>query len=85
MSSRFATPAWLITQVGLPPALMKKLEPYISTRSQVFRFQSIGYFDKDGPASRIEAVVDTGLARPHILYRRDLSELGKGDDLTNAN
>lgn len=77
----FQTPTWLVTRAKLSPTVVKSLEKYITTRTQVYRVQSIGYFDQDGPAARIEAVIDTNKGRPRILMWRDISELGKGYDV----
>jgi hypothetical protein len=74
----FQTPAWLITEANFTPAAMQKLEAYITTRSQSYRVQSLGYFDQGLPAMRVEAVIDTNAGRPRIVYRRDLTGLGKG-------
>jgi len=76
----FLTPAWLIIEAGISPATLQKLDKYITTRSQVYRVQSIGYFDAGGPSARVEAVIDTNGGAPRILYWRDLTELGKGFD-----
>ncbi|MFO0846413.1 MAG: type II secretion system protein GspK [Gemmataceae bacterium] len=77
----FQSPAWLLTEANLSSSKVKKLDPYITTRSQVYRMQVLGYFDKGGPTARVEAVVDTNLGKPRIVYFRDLSELGKGFDV----
>jgi len=74
----FQTPAWLLTEAKLTTATLKKLEKYITTKSQVYRVQSVGYFDGPGPTARIEAVIDTNAGRPRILMWRDVSELGGG-------
>ena len=74
----FQTPAWLITQANLSPSTLQTLERYITARSQVYRVQSVGYFDGGGPSARIEAVIDSNGGRPRIVYWRDLTELGKG-------
>jgi hypothetical protein len=79
----YQTPGWLISKASLSPTLVKELEQYITTRSQIYRLQSIGYFDGPGPTSRIEAVIDVNKGRPRILYWRDISELGKGFDLSS--
>ena len=79
----FTTPAWLITQLNISPTVMDKLDKYITTKSQVYRFQVLGYFDGGGPMVRLEAVVDTNNGSPMILYQRDITELGKGFDLQN--
>ena len=80
----FKTPAWLLTEAKLPLKTIKLLEPFITTRSQVYRFQSVGYADRGGPITRIEAIVDANQGRPRIVYWRDLSELGKGFDIPAA-
>jgi DNA uptake protein ComE-like DNA-binding protein len=77
----FQTPAWLITSAGITIAKMKALENYITARTQVYRIQSLGYASSGGPVARVEAVIDTNLGRPRVLYWRDLSELGKGFDV----
>ena len=89
----FQSPVWLMTEAQIDAATMKKLEPFITTYTQVYSFQSVGYFDGGGPAVRFEAVIDlnpspngaaTGSTAggltcyPRILYQRDISELGKG-------
>jgi type II secretory pathway component PulK len=81
----FQTPTWLVTRAKLNPTVVKSLEKYITTRTQVYRVQSVGYFDQDGPTARIEAVIDTNKGRPRILMWRDITELGKGYDVQNSN
>jgi type II secretory pathway component PulK len=73
----YQTPAWLYTEAGLQPQTIQTLERYITTRSQVYRVQSIGYFDNGGPMVRVEAVIDTNQGKPRILYYRDLTQLGR--------
>lgn len=74
----YATPTWLYTEAGLSPRTLRSLDRYVSTRSQVYRFQVVGYFDQPGAVSRVEAVVDGNNGRPRIVYWRDLTELGPG-------
>ena len=74
----FQTPAWLLTEANLPVAKVKALEAYITARTQVYRFQALGYFQGGGPTARFEAVVDGNNGRPRIVYLRDLAELGPG-------
>jgi hypothetical protein len=78
----YQTPAWLVTQAKLSPKAMQGIEKYVTSRSQVYRFQVVGYTDGAGPVSRVEAVVDINAGRPRILYFRDLSNLGAGFDLS---
>ncbi|MBV9124312.1 MAG: general secretion pathway protein GspK [Planctomycetes bacterium] len=74
----FQTPAWLVTRANLSPSKVQALEKYITARTQVYRVQVVGYFDRGGPSARVEAVIDTNQGSPRILYYRDLTELGKG-------
>jgi DNA uptake protein ComE-like DNA-binding protein len=81
--STYSTPAWLVTTAGLSPSKVQQLEPYITARSTVYKFQVLGYFGgSGGPVSRLEAVVDTSFGRPRILYIRDLTERGRAFDMT---
>jgi hypothetical protein len=66
-------------------ATVKKLDQYITSRSQVYRFQVLGMFNSPGPSARVEAVVDINQGRPRLLYWRDLSELGRGFPLDPNN
>jgi type II secretory pathway component PulK len=81
VTEEFDTLAWLVTEAGLKPETLSKVEKYITTTSQVFRLQVLGYFDGGGPTARIEAVIDTNGGRPRIVHWRDLSELGKGFEM----
>ncbi len=77
----YQTPAWLLTEANINPIVLRALERYVTTRTQVYRIQAIGYFDGDPTVSRVEAVVDTNQGKPRIVYYRDLSELGRGFDV----
>jgi type II secretory pathway component PulK len=74
----YQTPAWLVTEASMSPQKVQTLDRYITARSQVYRVQSLGYFDEGGPTARVEAVIDTNAGRPRVIYYRDLTELGKG-------
>ena len=75
--------AWIVTQAKLTAEKFKNIEKYIGGRTFTYRIQSVGYFGvAGGPVSRVEAVVDTALGIPRILYYRDLTDLGRG--FTNA-
>jgi type II secretory pathway component PulK len=76
----YQTPAWLLTEAKLTPAKLTALEKYVTAQTQVYRIQALGYFGQGGPIARVEAVVDTNLGKPRIIYWRDLSELQKGFD-----
>jgi type II secretory pathway component PulK len=77
----FNTTTWLLTEAGLSQTTVKNLDKFVTARTQVYRFQSLGYFEKDGPVARIEAVVDTNQGRPRIVYWRNLTDLGPAFDL----
>jgi len=78
----FTTPAWMLLDAKIPAPKMQALERYVTARTQVYRVQSLGYFDNGGPVARVEAVFDTNDGRPRILMWRDLSELGRGYNVT---
>ncbi len=73
---------WLLQQgiVTLPE--MKALMPYICGGGSVYRAQVIGYFDSEGPACRVEAVVDTSSNQARVVFWRELSHLGRGYPLS---
>lgn len=73
----YQSPAWLLTEAELKPETLQTIERYITSRTQVYRVQSIGYFDGPGPMVRTEAVIDTNGGKPRIIYYRDLTELGQ--------
>jgi type II secretory pathway component PulK len=85
--------AWLMTRANLTATQMKRLEPYITAYSQVYRFQSVGYFEGGGPLVRLEVVVDlnpvantTGTVTyyPRVLYYNQINvKLGPGWDMQN--
>jgi hypothetical protein len=77
----YQTPAWLITEANFTPQQVQTLDRYITARSQIYRVQSLGYFEGGGPVSRVEAIIDTNAGRPRVVYWRDLTELGRGFSL----
>ncbi len=81
----YSTVAWLMTQANLPASKLQALERYITASSQVYRVQSLGYFEQRGPTVRIEAVIDTNGGQPRIVYWRNLTELGKAFDIQKSN
>ncbi len=73
---------WLLQQgiVTLPE--MKALMPFICGGGSVYRAQVVGYFDSEGPACRVEAVVDTSSGIARVVFWRELSHLGRGYPLS---
>jgi type II secretory pathway component PulK len=81
----YQTPAWLLSKTTLPTKTLSGIETYITARSQVYRFQVVGYYDGPGPTARVEAVVDTNNGRPRIVFYRPMTELGRGFSLPFGN
>jgi hypothetical protein len=73
-----ATNAWLVVEGICSASTMAGLDPYLTSRGDVYRVQSVGYFDEGGPVVRLEAVIDAAVLPARILNLRDLSELGRG-------
>ncbi len=73
-----ATNGWLVIEGVVDLPTMRKLDPFLTTRGNVFRMQVVGYFDTGGPFTRLEAVIDASEDTPKLVFVRDLTELGKG-------
>lgn len=69
---------WLYMDGLLPLEAMKAIAPLVTGGGDVYRVQSVGFFEADGPATRIEAVLDATQMPPSLLMRRDLTPLGAG-------
>ena len=59
-------------------ATMKKLMPLVTAQGNVYRAQVVGFFDEDGPADRLEVVIDKTQSPPVIRRRWSLRKLGPG-------
>jgi type II secretory pathway component PulK len=68
------TGAWLVTAANLPPSKFRGIEKYVTGTSMTYRVQSVGYVT-GGPVVRVEAVIDTNLGAPRIVFFRDLTDL----------
>ena len=81
---------WPLTDGIVDLETMKKLMPLVTAGGNVYRAQIVGYFDEEGPAYRMEAVVDAtqtsagrqaaagpGRARPRLLARRPGHDAGR--------
>ncbi|MEW4487720.1 hypothetical protein AB1L42_06535 [Thalassoglobus sp. JC818] len=77
-SSQLATSGWLLTQGLVDLEMMRMLDGFITTRGDVMSMQVIGYADRGGPVTRIEAVVDATQEIPQVISQRVLTELGPG-------
>jgi DNA uptake protein ComE-like DNA-binding protein len=75
---------WLLTEGVVTLEEMKRIVPFVTASGSVFRAQVVGYFDQEGPAARVEVVINAAgasLARPRVVFWRDLSNLGRGYNL----
>jgi Type II secretion system (T2SS), protein K len=73
-----STTAWLVTENIVTLQQMRQLDRYLTTRGDVYRGQSIGFYDLGGPTSRLEFVIDATQKPPRVVFMRDLTDLGKG-------
>jgi DNA uptake protein ComE-like DNA-binding protein len=69
---------WILQEAIVTLDEMKALMPYVSAGGSVFRGQIVGYFDQQGPAARVEFVIDATAALPRVLFYREMSHLGRG-------
>ncbi|MBB76196.1 MAG: hypothetical protein CMJ75_16940 [Planctomycetaceae bacterium] len=72
---------WLWTDGLVDLERMKRLLPRLTTRSDVVRFQTIGFCDTDSPTYRLEVILDASQKPPQIVRLVDLQRLGRGFDL----
>ncbi|MBA4030125.1 MAG: hypothetical protein C0478_04415 [Planctomyces sp.] len=70
--------AWLYAEGIADLATLRTLDPYITCRGSVFRAQVLGFTDGGGPINRSEVIVDATVNPPQVVFRRDLTSLGRG-------
>lgn len=73
-----ATTGWLLTEGLVDIWGMRDLDPYITTRGDVYRAQIMGFFDGGGPVTRVEVMIDATARPPKLTLFRDLTDLGRG-------
>ncbi len=71
-----ATPAWLMTEGILELDAFDAIASSITSRSQQFTIESLGYADHMGMVTRLQVVVDMVGPIAQTIYYRDLSYLG---------
>ncbi len=69
---------WLYAESIVDLPTLRKLNPYLTGRGDVFRLQVMGHFDGGGPVARVEAVIDATQNPPQAIFFRDLTDLGRG-------
>ena len=57
---------------------MRQLDPYVTTRGDVFQAQVLGYFGKRGIVSRVNVYIDGSENPPRVMSYSDYSDLGSG-------
>lgn len=73
-----STPGWLFVEEIVDLQTMRAIEPYLTTRGDIFKAQIVGFFEEGGPFSRIEAVIDGTEYPSKITAVSDLTSLGRG-------
>ena len=73
--------AWLLTDSVLTIEQFKRLEPYLTGYSQVYRMQVLGYSQDGRAVTRLRSIVDHSGPSPVVVSNRDLSSLGNGYDV----
>ncbi len=76
--SSHSTPGWLYMEGIVDLPLMRSVEPFLTTRGDIYRAQIIGFFEEGGPFTRVEAVIDGTEFPAKILSIQDLTNLGRG-------
>jgi DNA uptake protein ComE-like DNA-binding protein len=70
------TPAWLVTEGVVDVETFDKIAASLTTRSQQFTIESLGYGDHLGMVTRLQVVVDMVGPIAQTIYYRDVSYLG---------
>ena len=76
LNRRYET--WLMVEGLLDAQTMKGLMKYVCAGGDVYRAEIVGYFPDGIGTSRSEAVIDTTVPVPRILFWRDKSHLPTG-------
>jgi type II secretory pathway component PulK len=72
---------WLLTDGIVELEKMKRLMALVTTGGNVYRAQVVGFYDAEGPADRLEVVIDATQTPPVVRRRWQLRELGPGYSL----
>lgn len=68
--------AWLLTEGVLSETKFRQILDKITTKSSVYRIESVGYADHIGVVDRIMMVIQMRGPIPQVLYYRNLNSLG---------
>lgn len=72
---------WLMSDGIVDLAAMKKLMALVTTGGSVYRAQVVGYFEADGPITRVEAVIDGSQGSAVVRRQWEMGDLGPGHTL----
>jgi DNA uptake protein ComE-like DNA-binding protein len=73
-----STIGWLYFEGLVDLQTMIELEPYLTTRGDVYKAQVFGFHEGGGPITRLEVMIDATQNPPRVLFQRDLNDLGHG-------
>ena len=76
--SNHSTPGWLFTEDIVDLQTMRAIEPFLTTRGDIYKAQIIGYFEENGPFTRLEALIDGTEHPAKVTAVSDLTGLGRG-------
>ncbi len=69
---------WLLVEGLVTLDQMKQLMPLVNAGGDVYRAQIVGYYEAEGPATRLEVLVDNTGVLPEVRWMIDLTPLGVG-------
>ncbi|MEZ6051920.1 MAG: type II secretion system protein GspK [Planctomycetaceae bacterium] len=72
------TTGWLLIDGLTDLTTMRLLDRYLTVRGGVYRVNAVGHFDRGGPVARVEAIIDSTIMPPRVIFQRDLTHLGPG-------
>lgn len=71
-----SSPAWLLTRGALDENRFRQILNGITTKSSVYRVESVGYADNFGVVERLMVVLQMRGPIPQVMYYRNMNELG---------
>jgi hypothetical protein len=75
---------WLYTEGLVTLDQFKAMWPFITTGGSVYRAQIVGYFDEGGPATRVEAIIDTSPPSSSATQTASTSSTGSSGSSATA-
>lgn len=69
---------WILAEGIVTLEEMKALLPYICVGGDVYRAESVGFYEAGGPTARVEAILDATASPPAVVFWRDIGHLGRG-------